>query len=136
MRAVNNQRFDFFKFGIRNTGDGRNNIVKERHETDTLMQCPTSMVLLFILSLEAILISITEGFIIFFHTMVFAQCKLTLNTLGIGQADLIYHGIFIMGPIYQLSLYLDALQQRNIIQLFTLIIFSKLKPTSHAISKH
>ncbi|KAI7892018.1 uncharacterized protein EV154DRAFT_419343 [Mucor mucedo] len=100
--------------------------MKKPEEADTLMQCPTSMVLLFILSLEAVLVSIIEGFIIYFHSMVFAQCKFTLDTLGFGQADLIYHGIFIMAPIYQLFLYLDALRQRNIIQLFALIIFSFL----------
>lgn len=112
---------DFLKFWDKS----KSTAVKRPQETDTLMQCPTSMVLLFILSLETILVSIIEGFIIYYHSMVFAQCKFTLDTLGFGQADLIYHGIFIMAPIYQLFLYLDALKQRNIVQLFTLMVFSK-----------
>lgn len=105
----------------RNSGDRTVNMIQK--ESDSMTQCPTSMALLFILSLVAILVSITEGFIIFYHSMIFAQCKFSLITLGLGQADLIYHGIFIMAPIYQLALYLDALRQRNIIQLFTLILF-------------
>lgn len=132
MTVPKGRRFGIFKFR-NNTGDGNTTSVKVPQESNTLTQCPTSMALLFILCLVPILVTITEGFIIFYHSMIFAECEFSLNTLGLGQADLIYHGIFIMAPIYQLSLYLDILRQRNIIQLFTLILFGKFKPMSHAV---
>lgn len=91
-----------------------------------ITQYPACMGLLLILTLEVILIAITESFVILYHSTVFSQCEFSLNTLGLAQADLIYHGIYIISPIYQLFLYLDALRQRNIFQLFTVILFGNV----------
>lgn len=91
-----------------------------------ISQYPICMGLLLILTLEVILIAITESFVILYHSTVFSQCELSLETLGLAQADLIYHGIYIISPIYQLFLYLDALRQRNIFQLFTVILFGNV----------
>jgi hypothetical protein len=99
---------------------------EEAQQVSNIMQSPTSMALLFILTLEAILTVVMESFVIYYHSMIFAQCIFSLNTLGLSQADLIYHGIFIATPIYQLFLYIDTLRQRNIFQLFTLLLFGKV----------
>lgn len=96
---------------------------QEQHLNIT--QYPICMALLFILVLEAILVAVTESFVIFYHSSAFAQCEFSLNTLGLAQVDLIYHGIYIITPIYQLFLYLEALRQRNIFQLFTVLLFGK-----------
>ena len=96
-----------------------------RYKLTNMSHSPVSMALLFILCMEVVLLAITESFIIFYHTAVFAQCQFTLKTLGLAQADLIYHGIFIISPIYQLFLYMDALRQKNTIQLLTFIVFGE-----------
>ncbi|OAD03667.1 hypothetical protein MUCCIDRAFT_81648 [Mucor lusitanicus CBS 277.49] len=62
----------------------------------SIIHCPTSMVLLFILFVEALAITAMQGCIIYYHTLVFAQCVFSLRTLGLSQVDLIYHGILIM----------------------------------------
>lgn len=113
--------------------DNNNKIImiKEAEEEEekqlpaNMMQNPTSMALLFLLALEAVLVTVMESFVIYYHSMIFAQCQLNLVSLGLSQADLIYHGLFIVAPIYQLFLYMDTLKQRNIFQLFTLLLFGK-----------
>ncbi|KAI9270131.1 hypothetical protein EDC94DRAFT_513163 [Helicostylum pulchrum] len=84
------------------------------------------MTLLFVLTLETILVCITESFVIYYHSKIFAACQFSLNTIGLGQADFIYHGLYMATPIYQLCLYLDTLRQRNVFQLFTLVLFGGL----------
>jgi hypothetical protein len=112
-------------------GNSSNGLIgnKARATTEKLhlsmIQCPVSMTLLFFLTVEALAIAVIEGFIIYYHTMIFSQCKFSLKALGLGQMDLIYHGIFIITPIYKLFLYVDALRQRNSFQLLIFFLFGK-----------
>lgn len=91
----------------------------------SIIHCPTSMVLLFILFVEALAITAMQGCIIYYHTLVFAQCVFSLRTLGLSQVDLIYHGILIMAFVYQVFLYMDCLRQRNVFQLMILLLYGK-----------
>ncbi|KAI7902446.1 uncharacterized protein BX663DRAFT_511103 [Cokeromyces recurvatus] len=92
----------------------------------SMIQNPIAMAVLFLLAVETIAIIIMESFIIYYHTSIFIQCDFTLQTLGLGQLDLIYHAIFITVPIYQIFLYLDSLRQRNTVSLLTLLLFGIL----------
>ncbi|KAI9485824.1 MAG: hypothetical protein EXX96DRAFT_21304 [Benjaminiella poitrasii] len=94
-------------------------------QSGSMIQNPTAMAVFFLLVVETIAIIVMQSFIIYYHTTIFVQCDFTLQTLGLSQLDLIYHAIFIATPIYQIFLYLDALRQRNVFQLFTLAIFGK-----------
>lgn len=91
-----------------------------------IIYCHTSMALLVILAVEAIAVTAMEGCIIYYHTLIFAHCNLSLRTLGISQIDLVYHGIFIMSFIYQVFLYMDSLRQRNVLQLMIVLLYGKL----------
>lgn len=91
----------------------------------SVIHCSASMVLLFILLVEALAMAAMQGCIIYYHTLVFAQCDLSLRTLGLSQADLIYHGILIMAFVYQVFLYMDCLRQRNVFQLMILLLYGK-----------
>jgi hypothetical protein len=97
--------------------------IEKQHSS--IIQCPASMALLFFLTVEALAIAAMESFIIYYHSMLFSHCKFSLETLGLGQIDLIYHGVFIATPIYKLFLYLDTLRQRNLFQLLILFLFGK-----------
>lgn len=91
-----------------------------------ITHCPTSMALLFILTVEAIAVTAMEGCIIYYHALIFAHCNLSLRTLGLSQVDLVHHGIFAMSFIYQVFLYMDSLRQRNVFQLMILLLYGKL----------
>lgn len=91
-----------------------------------IIHCPTSMALFFILTVEALVVTAMEGCIIYYHTLIFARCNLSLRTLGLSQVDLVYHGIFVMSFIYQVFLYMDSLRQRNVFQLMILLLYGKL----------
>lgn len=116
-------------------GSSSNGLIEEKARAETgaplekqhpsIIQCQTSMALLFLLTVEALAIAVMESFIIYYHTMIFSHCGFSLQTLGLGQVDLIYHGIFIITPVYQLFLYLDTLRQRNSLQLLIPILFGK-----------
>lgn len=107
-----------------NEGDGTPKQTQYPQEK-SIIHCPASMVLLFILCLEALAITAMEGCIIYYHTLVFAHCNLSLRTLGLSQVDLIYHGMLIMAFVYQVFLYMDSLRQRNVFQLMTLLLYGK-----------
>ncbi|KAL9539921.1 hypothetical protein MBANPS3_009984 [Mucor bainieri] len=92
----------------------------------SIIHCPASMVLLFILFVEALAVTAMQGCVIYYHTLVFAQCDFSLRTLGLSQVDLIYHGILIMAFVYQVFLYMDCLRQRNVFQLMILLLYGLL----------
>lgn len=100
-------------------------VVADQSQSAPIIQCPTSMALLFVLTLETVSVCIMESFILYYHSKIFAACPFSLNTMGLGQADFIYHGLYMAAPVYQLSLYLDTLRQRNVFQLFTLMLFGE-----------
>ncbi|KAI8646434.1 hypothetical protein BD408DRAFT_325590, partial [Parasitella parasitica] len=79
-----------------------------------------------ILLVEALAMTAMEGYIVYYHTLIFAHCDLSLRTLGLSQADLVYHGIFIMSFVYQLFLYMDSIRQRNVFQLIMLLLYGIL----------
>lgn len=91
----------------------------------SIIHCSASMVLLFILFVEAFAITAMQACIVYYHTLVFVQCDLSLRTLGLSQVDLIYHGILIMAFVYQVFLYMDCLRQRDVFQLMILLLYGK-----------
>ncbi|KAF1798765.1 hypothetical protein FB192DRAFT_1288873 [Mucor lusitanicus] len=77
-----------------------------------------------------------QGCIIYYHTLVFAQCVFSLRTLGLSQVDLIYHGILIMAFVYQVFLYMDCLRQRNLTHMYIytgvlLVIWTGIQTIQH-----
>ncbi|KAI8370297.1 hypothetical protein BD560DRAFT_489846 [Blakeslea trispora] len=107
-------------------------VEEEQHSTyprkkdNKISQCPTSVVMLCVLTAESIVIAVVEGLIAYYHTMLFSTCDLSLSNMGLQQVDFVCHGIMIMFPVYQTFLYIDVLRQRNITQLVTLLVFGIL----------
>lgn len=92
-------------------------------EKTSPLRIPVSMFILILLIVESIAITIMQGFVIHYHSLIFAHCHFTLESLGIATSDLISHGIYVITPIYQIFLYIDAVNQRNVFQLLMLLLF-------------
>ncbi|GAN08120.1 hypothetical protein MAM1_0190c07627 [Mucor ambiguus] len=93
----------------------------------SIIHCPASMVLLFVLFVEALAITSMQGCIIYYHTLVFAQCNLSLRTLGLSQVDLIYHGILIMAFVYQVLASLLTFLYKGIL----LVVYTGIQTIQH-----
>ncbi|CAG8556882.1 10791_t:CDS:2, partial [Cetraspora pellucida] len=76
--------------------------------------------------LQAIILTVLEAFVIYFHVNFVSQFQLTTIGDGISQADLIYHSIFILSLFFQILLTVDALWHRNSVQIIALVIFNFL----------
>ncbi|RIB01980.1 hypothetical protein C2G38_1992071 [Gigaspora rosea] len=76
--------------------------------------------------LQAIVITILEAFVIYFHVNFVSQYKLNPIGEGISEADLIYHAIFGISLFFQVLLVIDALRHRNSVQIVALVIFNLL----------
>ncbi|CAG8747432.1 7163_t:CDS:2, partial [Dentiscutata heterogama] len=74
----------------------------------------------------AIIITVLESFVVYFHVSFVKQYQLSRQGDGISEADLIYHAIFILSLFFQIILAADALRQRNTVQLIALVIFNFL----------
>ncbi|RIB13271.1 hypothetical protein C2G38_1975230 [Gigaspora rosea] len=74
--------------------------------------------------LQAIVITILEAFVIYFHVKFLSQYKLNPIGEGIFETDLIYHAIFIFSLFFQVILVTDALWHRNSIQIVALNLLS------------
>ncbi|CAI2182679.1 10653_t:CDS:2 [Funneliformis geosporum] len=74
--------------------------------------------------LYAIILTILEILVIYFHHNFVNQFVLDSQGKGISEADLIYHSIFILSLVFQVLLCIDALRRRNTIQLIALVIFN------------
>ncbi|CAG8638760.1 10156_t:CDS:2, partial [Cetraspora pellucida] len=76
--------------------------------------------------LQAIIITVLEAFVIYFHVNFVKQYQLTPQGDGISEADLIYHAIFILSLFFQILLAADALWHRNTVQIIALVMFNFL----------
>ncbi|KAF0442437.1 conserved fungal protein [Gigaspora margarita] len=76
--------------------------------------------------LQAIIITVLESFVIYFHVNFVKQYQLSRQGDGISEADLIYHAIFILSLFFQVLLAADALWNRNAVQLMSLVLFNFL----------
>ncbi|KAF0541029.1 conserved fungal protein [Gigaspora margarita] len=76
--------------------------------------------------LQAIVITILEVFVIYFHVNFVSQYKLNPIGEGISEADLIYHAIFVISLFFQVLLVIDAIWHRNSVQIVALVIFNLL----------
>ncbi|RIB01647.1 hypothetical protein C2G38_2256060 [Gigaspora rosea] len=76
--------------------------------------------------LQAIIITVLESFVIYFHVNFVKQYQLSRQGDGISEADLIYHAIFILSLFFQVLLAADALFHRNAVQLISLVLFNFL----------
>ncbi|KAF0541035.1 conserved fungal protein [Gigaspora margarita] len=74
--------------------------------------------------LQTIIITILEGFVIYFHVKYLSQYKLSPIGEGLFQTDLINHAVFITSLFFQVLLVTDALWRRNSIQIVALNILS------------
>ncbi|CAG8589179.1 7824_t:CDS:2, partial [Dentiscutata heterogama] len=75
---------------------------------------------------QAIIVTILEAFVIYFHVNFVIQYKLNSVGEGISEADLIYHSIFIFSLFFQVLLVVDALWHRNSVEIVALVIFNLL----------
>ncbi|CAG8625050.1 3202_t:CDS:2 [Funneliformis mosseae] len=71
-------------------------------------------------------LTLLETLVIMFHLDFVSKFILTQNGDGISESDLIYHAIFIASLVFQVILCLDALIQKNSIQLKALLAFNIL----------
>ncbi|RIB13270.1 hypothetical protein C2G38_1975237, partial [Gigaspora rosea] len=76
--------------------------------------------------LQAIVITILEAFVIYFHVNFVSQYKLNPIGEGTSEANLIYHAIFVISLFFQVLLVIDALRHRNSVQIVALVIFNLL----------
>ncbi|ORZ06861.1 hypothetical protein BCR42DRAFT_426583 [Absidia repens] len=79
-----------------------------------------------LVTVECILISILEGFVVMNHLKLVGNCQMTPVGNGVSESDLIYHSLFIASQIFQVILCIDALIQRNTAQLCALLMFGLL----------
>ncbi|CAG8467605.1 14295_t:CDS:2 [Dentiscutata erythropus] len=75
---------------------------------------------------QAIIITVLEAFVIYFHVNFVSQYQLDSVGDGISEADLIYHSIFILSLFFQVLLVVDALWHRNSVQIVALVVFNLL----------
>ncbi|CAO3681893.1 unnamed protein product [Rhizopus stolonifer] len=92
----------------------------------TRLESCLSRFLIAMLLLGILALVVLEYYVIYYDIHSLSTCKLTLTTLAFAQTDYIYHGILILGSIYQLFLYLDALKQKNTFHLLACILYGLL----------
>ncbi|KAI7862719.1 hypothetical protein BDF14DRAFT_1735477 [Spinellus fusiger] len=85
-----------------------------------------SIITLSLVTVECIVISILEGFVIKWHLALTSNCALDMTGEGVSESDLIYHGLFIISQVFQVLLCIDALHRKNTAQLLSLILFGLL----------
>ncbi|KAG1139710.1 hypothetical protein G6F37_012556 [Rhizopus arrhizus] len=91
-----------------------------------LLKTKESTYTLCLITFEAIIISILEGIVIKNHLGLVQNCEATPVEEGVSESDLIYHSLFIISQVFQVVLCIDALHQRNTVQLCALITFGLL----------
>ncbi|KAI8144348.1 hypothetical protein BJV82DRAFT_667558 [Fennellomyces sp. T-0311] len=79
-----------------------------------------------VLLFEAIVVSVLEGLRVSQTATQASQCVLTPAGVGVSYTNLIYRGLVIAAPLYQLLLCVDTLKQRCTAQLYALILFGFL----------
>ncbi|RIB05619.1 hypothetical protein C2G38_2047456 [Gigaspora rosea] len=77
-------------------------------------------------SAQAIVVPILEAFVVYYHVSFVSQYTLDNVGIGISEADLIYHAIFILALFFQVFLAADALWRRNSVQIIGLVVFNFL----------
>lgn len=76
--------------------------------------------------IQAIVLTLLECVVVFFHVTFVHQYILSPQGDGISDADLIYHALFILSVGFQILMCIDALRNHNPIQLVSLVIFNLL----------
>ncbi|CAG8451562.1 6651_t:CDS:2 [Acaulospora morrowiae] len=76
--------------------------------------------------LQAIIVSVLECLVVYFHVNYVSHYTLDKQGQGISEADLIYHAIFILSLGFQIVIAADALWHRNVVQLLSLVVFNLL----------
>ncbi|RHZ88528.1 hypothetical protein Glove_22g26 [Diversispora epigaea] len=76
--------------------------------------------------LQAIVVTVLECLVIYYHVTCVSLFKLNEQGQGISEADLIYHAIFILALFFQIVLAVDSIMNNNTIQLISLVIFNLL----------
>ncbi|CAG8801973.1 19130_t:CDS:2, partial [Dentiscutata erythropus] len=76
--------------------------------------------------LQAIIITVLEAFVVYLHVNFVNQFQFDSTGNGISEADLIYHSIFIISLFFQILLVVDALWNRNTVQIVALVVFNLL----------
>ncbi|CAG8616135.1 11722_t:CDS:2 [Paraglomus brasilianum] len=74
--------------------------------------------------LQTIVLTALECLVVYFHVSFVRNFTLSETGVGISESDLIYHAIFILTQAFQLVICVDALFNRNTIQLVALAILN------------
>ncbi|KAG2220330.1 hypothetical protein INT45_004015 [Circinella minor] len=91
-----------------------------------LFKTNDSIIIITLVTIEAIIICFLEGFVVMNHLDLIGNCTLNRNGQGVDESDLIYHSLFIVAQVFQVLLCVDALYQKNTAQLITLVAFGFL----------
>ncbi|CAG8658180.1 16532_t:CDS:2 [Acaulospora morrowiae] len=76
--------------------------------------------------IQAVVITVLESLVVYYHLTFVSHYTLDNVGQGISESDVIYHLIFLISLIFQILLCVDALANRNSIQLIALVIFNLL----------